>query len=163
MTWPLDSTRPSYHTAPGLYCGVGGNGHHGSTATDGLRDRGQLRAGDCLAGPNLGLNTSNPWPYLFDTTPCTGPHLAEVFFSGNAWAQSMAYPGDSAVYSQADASCSAAFSTYDGKDSSESAFTFGWISPTPRWDWASGDRQLVCLAYPWSGSVVDYSIKGSDR
>jgi hypothetical protein len=128
----------------------------------GYATEGQLRAGACLTGPNLGLNTSNPWPYMVETTPCTGRHLAEVFFSGNAWPQSMAYPGDSRVYSQADASCSAAFSTYDGTASSESAFTYESITPTPRSDWASGDRQLVCLAYQPSG-WMDYSIKGSDR
>jgi DivIVA domain-containing protein len=128
----------------------------------GYATEGDLRAGDCLTGPNLGLNTSNSWPLMVETTPCTGPHLAEVFFSRNAWPQSMAYPGDSAVDSQADASCSAAFSTYDGIDSSESAFTFLSISPFPHWDWASGDRQLVCLAYQPSG-WVDYSIKGSGK
>jgi hypothetical protein len=88
--------------------------------------------------------------------------LAEVFFAGNAWPQSMAYPGDNAVYSQADARCSAAFSTYDGEPSSESAFTFQSITPTPRWDWASGDRRLVCLAYQPSG-WMDYSIKWSGQ
>jgi hypothetical protein len=128
----------------------------------GYATEGQLRTGDCLTGPNLGLNNSNQWPYLVETAPCTGQHLAEIFFSGNAWPQSMAYPGDNAVDSQTDARCSAAFSTYDGIDSSESAFAFESIAPNRRWDWASGDRQLVCLAYQPSG-WVDYSIKGSDR
>ena len=55
---------------------------------------GQLRTGDCLTGTNLGLGGDNPWPYMFTAVPCTGPHLAEVFFAGTAWPKSLtAYPG----------------------------------------------------------------------
>jgi hypothetical protein len=121
---------------------------------------GQLRAGDCLTGSNLGLGTSSPWPFMVATVPCTNQHLAEVFFSGNAWPQSMSYPGDNAVYHQADSRCLTAFRIYDGLDNWESAFTYQAITPTPRWDWASGDRQLVCVAYQ-PGWPVDYPIKGS--
>ena len=123
---------------------------------------GQLQAGDCLTGANLGLDNNNPWPYMVATTSCTRQHLAEVFFSGNAWPQSMAYPGYNAVTTQDYARCLSAFSAYDGVDNSASSFSILTIDPFPRSDWASGDRQLVCVAYD-PGVPVDYSIMGSGQ
>jgi hypothetical protein len=55
---------------------------------------GQLRSGDCLTGSNLGLGTNSDWPDTVAVVPCTHWHIGEVFFAGNAWPQSMAYPGD---------------------------------------------------------------------
>jgi DivIVA domain-containing protein len=137
----------------------------GPSGTDGLTVD-QLMAGDCLTGSNLGLDTGNPWPDTVTAVPCTQRHLAEVFFAGNVWPQSMAYPGDNKVDNQADARCDAEFVKYDGTDNSASAFTFTAVVPIPADNWASGDRKLVCVAwestygYP-SGVLVNYSIKGS--
>lgn len=129
---------------------------------------GDLRQGDCLTGSSLDLGGSNPWPDWVAGAPCTSQHLAEVFFAGNAWPQAMAYPGDAAVGDQADARCQAEFKAYDGIDNSTSAFTISSVVPGPADDWASGDRQLICVAYqatpaPVEGTPVDYSIKGSHK
>jgi hypothetical protein len=121
----------------------------------------QLRPGDCLTGSNLGLGTSKVWPHLVTAVPCTRRHLAEVFFAGNVWPQSLtAYPGDNAVNNQARARCSTAFATYDGIDTSASSFNFDYVTPSGGGDWASGDRWVVCVAYD-PGMPVKYSIKGS--
>ena len=130
---------------------------------------GQLRTGDCLAGANLGLDTSNAWPYMFAAVPCTSPHLAEVFFAGSAWPKSpAAYPGDNAISDHGDARCLTAFSAYDGIGNLGSAFTIDYIAPYGSDDWGSGDRWLVCLAYESTGQYpagapVNYSIKGSQQ
>jgi hypothetical protein len=126
----------------------------------------QLQPGDCLTGSNLGLGTGSDWPDEVTAVPCTQRHLAEVFFAGNVWPQSLAaYPGDDAVNSQADARCFSAFRAYDGIANSESAFTFDYIVPSGASDWASGDRLVVCLAWelPQPGLRVNYSIKGSHQ
>ena len=129
----------------------------------------QLRPGDCLAGSNMSLGTDNPWPDYVTRVACTKQHVAEVFFAGNIWPQSLAFPGQDAVYSQANARCDAAFAAYDGIDASQSIFTFDTISPNIPPDWASGDRSVVCVAYdhfppgPSGGALMDYSIKGSDQ
>ncbi len=130
----------------------------------------QLRPEDCLTGSNMGLGTGSPWPDTVTAVACTQPHEAEVFFSGNGWPQSLAaYPGDNAVGNQADSRCNIAFTSYDGIDSSGSAFQFDPIVPRDATDWASGDRLLVCVAYLWDpfspGGVlpVKYSIKGIRR
>ena len=124
-----------------------------------------LRPGDCLAGSNMGLGASSPWPYYVTPVACTKPHIAEVFFAGNIWPRSLDYPGDSAVASQSDARCDIAFADYDGTDQSQSAFTYDDIAPYSS-DWPSGDRLLVCVAYKSTsqypgGAPVNYSIKGS--
>jgi hypothetical protein len=132
----------------------------------GHRTAGQLRAGDCLTGSNLGLGSGGTWPSWVKVVPCTSQHLGEVFFTGNAWPQSMAYPGDDAVGEQADARCDLEFQAYDGLDSSTTAFTTYNVIPIPADDWASGDRWLICIAYESTiqnpeGAPVAYSIKGS--
>ena len=48
----------------------------------------QLQVGDCLAGSNMQLNTSAPWPKVTKAVPCTEDHTAEVFYaSDNYWAK----------------------------------------------------------------------------
>jgi hypothetical protein len=74
----------------------------------------QLVAGDCLTGSNLGLGTNSRWPDTVAALPCTQPHIAEVFFAGNVWPQSAAYPGNNAISEQAQARCDSAFQAYDG-------------------------------------------------
>jgi hypothetical protein len=128
----------------------------------------QLRTGDCLAGSNMDLPNSTPWPDDVTRVPCTKRHEAEVFFAGNIWPQFQAFPGQGAIDSQFDARCSEAFAAYDGIDASQSAFMYTGIVPDSS-AWASGDRSLACVAYkpsssgPSGGAPVTYSIKGSKK
>jgi hypothetical protein len=115
----------------------------------------------------LGLGTNSDWPDTVAVVPCTHWHIGEVFFAGNAWPQSMAYPGDDKVSSRAEARCDAAFLKYDGTDNPDSMFTYDYIDPDNT-TWPAGDRRLVCVAYDATsahpgGAPVNYSIKGSSR
>jgi len=125
----------------------------------------ELRAGDCLKG-DLGLDTSRPWPDLFEAVPCAKEHIAEVFYSDNYWPGSKAFPGNAAINNQAIAQCYKAFQAYDGIMNSASLYSFDYIAPDGRSDWDSGDRQVACIAYqPTSqypgGEPRHSSIKGS--
>jgi Septum formation len=126
-----------------------------------------LEPGDCLAGSNMGLGNSNPWPTDVTQVACTKPHEAEVYFVADIWPQSMAYPKDSTIDSQAEARCDTAFTAYDGADYSQSAFSYTEIVPDSA-NWASGDRSMVCVAFepdssgPSGATPVNYSIKGSN-
>jgi DivIVA domain-containing protein len=132
------------------------------------RGTAQLRMGDCLTGSSLGLGSGDTWPYMVASVPCTSPHLAEVFFAGDAWPKSLtAYPGDNAISDQGWARCLSAFSAYDGTDNSGSVFSIYYILPYSD-NWASGNRWLVCMAYDPNrqgpgGPLVNYSIKGSNQ
>jgi hypothetical protein len=126
-----------------------------------------LRAGDCLQGQGLNLGSTSPLPDYFNVVPCTKQHIAEVFFAGNAWASTQAYPGNDKVDSQAVARCNTEFRAYDGIDTSLSAFTYEY-DPPDDFSWPNGDRGLLCIAfeatqqYP-GGAPVNYSIKGSHQ
>jgi hypothetical protein len=137
-----------------------------------------LEPGDCLAGSNMGLgDNSKPWPDLVTRVSCTQRHEAEVFFAGDLWPQSKAYPGKDAIDSQAWTRCNTTFTAYDGinpssegNDPPSSAFTFTDIANDDSAGWASGERRLVCVAYKpdfsntSSGAApVDYSIKGTKK
>jgi hypothetical protein len=136
-----------------------------------------LAPGDCLTGSGMGLGNSKPWPDLVTQVACTQRHEAEVFFAGNLWPQSLAYPGKNAIDDQAWTRCNTTFTRYDGiaaasegNDPPNSAFTFTDIANDDSADWASGIRRVVCVAYEpnfadtSSGAMpVAYSIKGSKK
>ena len=119
----------------------------------------QLRTGECLTASNLNLDSSNSWPW-FTAVPCTDPHLAEVFFAGNAWPRSSAYPGDNAIWNQGVARCTNAFAAYDGSDTDQSMFSISLVQP---WgdNWATGNRWLICIAYEPGTQPMSNSIRGS--
>lgn len=126
----------------------------------------QLRTGDCLTGPNLGLGNNNPWPRLSTAVPCSQPHLAEVFFADNAYWQPP-FPGDTTITHDADAQCDRVYTAYVGIPVTHSAYTWDDIFPDAV-DWSNGDRELVCAAFrPTSsapgGTPISGSVKGSRR
>jgi Septum formation len=120
--------------------------------------RDQLRPGDCLQVANI--NTINAWPGVFMAVPCTQPHTGEVFFAGNIWPSSLAYPGDQPVNDQADARCNSVFTTYVGISVDQSAHTYAFDMPDDG-SWVIGDRSVQCIAYDPGGASMNVSIKGS--
>ena len=122
--------------------------------------RDQLQPGDCLQVPDI--DTINQWPGVFTTVPCARPHTGEVFFAGNIWPQSLAYPGDQPVNDQAEARCDRAFTAYVGIPGDQSSYTYAWDMPDDG-SWAIGDRSVQCIAYDPGGASVNVSIKGSKR
>ena len=122
--------------------------------------RDQLQPGDCLKVADI--NTINQWPGVFTAVPCAQSHTGEVFFAGNIWLQSLAYPGDQPVNDQAEARCDRAFTAYAGIPGDQSAYTYAWDMPDDG-SWAIGDRSVQCIAYDPGGASMNVSIKGSKR
>jgi Septum formation len=106
--------------------------------------------------------TSSVWPRVVMVVPCTEQHVAEVFFAGNVWPQSLAYPGDNEVSRQANDRCDTALDAYAGRPDHLVTFTDRATYPGNT-VWSSGDRLVLCVAYKASFQSVDYSIKGSNR
>ena len=115
----------------------------------------QLKPGDCLQVPDV-----HAIPGIFTPVPCTQPHTMEVFFRGDVWPQSLAYPGDKAVIDQADARCVTAFTAYDGIPPDQSVFNYSENIPSSD-SWSSGDRSVACAAHELGGASREHSIKGS--
>ena len=138
------------------------------TPTVGNLELNQLRAGDCLTGANMELNTNDPWPKLTLAVPCNRPHTAEVFFAdNNFWPQHSRFPGDGTISKDGNAACDNAFRSYVGIAYSKSIYTWTNIIPDAT-TWMSGDRALHCVAYyatpqQRSGATLTHSIKGAQR
>jgi hypothetical protein len=107
---------------------------------------GRLRPGYCLAGQNLPLNTTHPWPRTVHVVPCGQQHAAVVYYSSNYWPADLAYPGERVKLRLATRKCNQAFRSYFGIPYSPSTFAVRSISPG-RAEWVSGDRQLICVSY----------------
>jgi Protein kinase domain/Septum formation len=139
-----------------------------ATPTVGGLTLSQLRAGDCLTGANLQLNTARPWPQLAEAVPCGQRHTAEVFLAKNGfWPEHLAFPGSATIVRVADAACNSAFRSYVGIAYSKSIYTWTNIIPDAS-TWPDGDRGLHCVAYyatprDQAGAVLTGSIKGSRR
>ncbi len=129
---------------------------------------GQLRVGDCLTGSNMNLNKSTPWPKLTLAVPCSQSHTAEVFYANaHFWPKSMAYPGRSAINSQATQGCNTAFAAYDGITYSKSMYSWADVIADTS-TWPNGDRALHCIAYyalpsQPAGAPITGSIRGSGK
>jgi hypothetical protein len=153
----IGSARPS-PTAPSVT----------PTPTVGNLELNQLRAGDCLTGANMELNTNDPWPKLTLAVPCNQPHTAEVFFAdNNFWPQHSRFPGDGTISKDGNAACNNAFRSYVGIAYSKSIYTWTNIIPDAT-TWPSGDRALHCVAYyatpqQRAGVTLTHSIKGAQR
>ncbi|MGH3255675.1 MAG: serine/threonine-protein kinase [Streptosporangiaceae bacterium] len=128
----------------------------------------QLRAGDCLTGANLQLNTARPWPQLAQAVSCGHRHTAEVFLANNRfWPENLAFPGSATIVKVADAACNSAFRSYVGIAYSKSIYTWTNVIPDAS-TWPDGDRGLHCVAYyatakDQAGAYLTRSIKGSRR
>jgi eukaryotic-like serine/threonine-protein kinase len=128
----------------------------------------QLRAGDCLTGANMELNTSDPWPELTLAVLCNRPHTAEVFFAdNNFWPQNSPFPGDGRITEDGDTACNKAFRSYVGIAYSKSKYTWTNIIPDAA-TWPTGDRALHCVAYystpkHRAGATLTHSIRGSRK
>jgi hypothetical protein len=128
----------------------------------------QLRAGDCLTGANMKLNTTDPWPDLTLAVPCSQPHTAEVFFADSTfWRQDSPFPGASVISKDGNAACNNAFRAYVGIAYSKSIYTWTNIIPDAS-TWPTGDRALHCVAYystprRRAGATLTHSLKGARR
>jgi len=139
-----------------------------TTPTVGELQLAQLRAGDCLTGANLQLNSSAPWPKLSTAVPCTQAHTAEVFYaSNNYWSKNGGYPGNATIKKDATAACDNAFASYVGITYSKSLYTWTDVVPDAT-TWPGGDRGLHCVLYyattaQPSGVTLHESLKGAAK
>jgi Septum formation len=112
--------------------------------------------GDCL-------NADTPDAILdeYETVPCTQKHLEEVFVVTNHPAgPGDPFPGEAAINSFAESTCTPEFRTYVGEDFESSRLGFSYFTPDKE-TWPLGDRQIVCTVDQEDGSPLRGSVKGS--
>lgn len=101
-----------------------------------------IQVGDCLLQPE---STSEEIEQV-EVVPCADPHDYEFFHEyeldlGDEW------PGEQAIWDDADVTCHDRFETFVGVPFEESeALWYNYYSPTEL-SWNDGDRLIQCLVY----------------
>ncbi|MFC4562763.1 septum formation family protein [Nocardiopsis mangrovi] len=97
-----------------------------------------LSVGDCVNdGASTGEVTEIP------TISCAEPHDSEVYHEIQSTASSF---DQTAIDTEAEEGCQAAFESFVGIDYGSSVLYFSWYAPTQQ-SWDSGDREIDCLIY----------------
>lgn len=91
---------------------------------------------------------------------CATPHDGEVF--ANHTLPDGAYPGETAMRTQAARTCLPDFTAYTGSDVRATTLDFGIFYPLPS-TWAQGDRTVVCFVYSKDKAPLVGSVQGSGR
>ena len=118
-----------------------------------------IKVGDCLNdGGAEGEVTSVP------TISCDEPHDSEAYLSHMV--PDGEFPGQEAVFEEAEAACLAEFESYVGNVYEESMVGFSYFYPTES-SWATGDREVLCLLreFDEAGNEIQTtgSLKGSGK
>lgn len=88
--------------------------------------------------------------------PCTEPHLYEV--TGRIALDAGDYPGDAALTERAQQECPVRFTAYTGVEPAASSELVSLAFTPSATGWAdNGDRTIVCVASPASGSPISSS------
>ena len=133
----------------------GGTGTETGTGTDEGDDVFSIQVGDCLNDADVTGEVS-----AVPIVDCSEPHDSEAFY-----AEDLAdgdFPGSDEINAQADALCSQPFIDFVGKSYEESAYDYTWYSPTEE-SWASGDREILCVAYADSLEKMTGTIEGIEK
>ena len=72
------------------------------------------------------------------------------------------YPGEEAVKADADATCIPEFANFIGLAYEESVLDYWPLYPTEG-SWASGDREVLCIAWDPSGAKLTGTLAGAAR
>jgi hypothetical protein len=122
------------------------------TASGDAHDIFSIKVGDCLNdAAKTGQVSTVP------TVDCSSPHDSEAYFTNRL--PDGGYPGDSTVTSGAETICAPAFTSFIGKAVAHSNYNYSYYVPTSD-SWASGDREVVCVAFTNSGDRVTGTLKG---
>jgi len=114
-----------------------------------------IAVGDCLNdGGAEGEISSVP------KIDCSEPHDSEVYAS--VIMDDGVFPGQDAVFAQADRDCEAEFDAFVGINYSESVFGYSYYYPT-RESWVNGDREIICLIFDPAGKITTGSLAGAAR
>jgi hypothetical protein len=116
----------------------------------------KLRVGDCFTESQ---DAEEEIISTVPVVPCSEPHSDEVF--ALVTLPDGDFPGQDAIYSQAEELCIAEFESFVGLSYRESVLDFWVITPVEE-GWVAGDREVVCNIYDPNGNVSG-SLRGAQR
>ena len=102
-----------------------------------------LEAGDCLADP---LSEGGE-----ETVPCSKPHSEEIYVTPTL--PEGDFPGQDAIFEQAEELCITEFESFIGLPYEESALDIDISTPSER-TWRVGDRLVICAIFDPTGDTT---------
>lgn len=111
-----------------------------------------LSVGDCFDSPETEEISR------IETIACDAPHDHEVYLLFDLNATN--FPGADAVARTASDGCLAGFDEYVGIAYAESTLDVGFLPPSET-TWDSGDREVVCYLFDFSGAPLTAGAKDS--
>lgn len=114
-----------------------------------------IKVGDCIA-EGTGTTEVTEVP----TVPCSDPHDTEVYFDFDI--EGSDYPGEDAIFAQADQGCLDAFAPFLGIAYEESMYDFSYYYPTEG-SWGQGDHLISCLILDPAGAQITGSLAGAAK
>ena len=97
-----------------------------------------LEAGDCLADPLSRVEGTR------QTVPCSKPHSEEIYATPTL--PEGDFPGQDAIFEQAEELCITEFESFIGLPYEESALDIDISTPSER-TWRVGDRLVICAIF----------------
>ncbi len=110
-----------------------------------------LNVGDCFEDLPVGEVSS------LGAVPCADEHLFEIYHLFDVVAADF---DATAIQTEANDGCLAAFEDYMGVPFETSYFNYDFLQPTAG-SWAQGDREVVCVATPFDGTPIAGTAKGA--
>ena len=114
-----------------------------------------IRVGDCLETMDWSAEGFTTVPVI----PCAEAHESEVYAAVDL--PDGDYPGDDSVASQADEYCYGEFQGFVGIAWEDSAYDYGYLSPSPE-SWDQGDREVLCMIMDPAGLTTG-SLAGAAK
>lgn len=111
-----------------------------------------MRVGQCVQLPD------DSQVSRLETSECTEAHDGEVFHIAKLTDATL--PSEDEMKEKAKDNCTGAFEPYVGKSYEESDLEVTWLYPTTQ-TWATGDREIICIATSMNEDRLMDSVKDS--
>ena len=122
---------------------------------DATHDVFSIEVGYCLNGAGVTGEVST-----VPIVDCSSPHDREAYASGKL--PDGDYPGTATIQTGAETICGPAFTSFIGLSVDTSIYDYTYYTPTEN-SWASGDREVMCVAFARDHSQITGSLKGINK
>jgi hypothetical protein len=139
-------------------CGGAERSSEGNIVSGGDLNVFQVRVGDCFEDPPGILDADNLEVEEIEAVPCSEPHDNEAYHDFSLGPGP--WPGEVAIFGEADEECFAKFESYVARDYQESRLEFSYFFPTEQ-SWGGGDREVVCYLFDVNLEKLSGSMRNS--
>ncbi len=130
----------------------------GQIVSGGNLDIFEIRAGDCFQDPAGFGGYGSAKVGSLTGVPCSESHDNEAYFDFDL--RPGPWPGESAIFAEADAECQWRFESYVNSYYRTSRLEFSYMYPTVQ-SWNDDDREVVCFLFDVNLEKLAGTMRGS--